>query len=148
MSDPTHSKEGGCLCGAVRYRIDGPILMTAVCHCTHCQRQSGSVLSFNVMVDEAHYHQQGSTKVYEDRGDSGKPVWRHFCGDCGSPILSRLGVRPGLLAVKGGTLDSLEGLKPAARLYCRHAPGWLDELGAVEGFAENPPSAEKRVDEG
>lgn len=97
------------------------------------------MLSVNDMVHEAHYHQQGSTKVFDDRGDSGQPVWRHFCGNCCSPILSRLGARPGLLAVKGGTLDSLEDLHPAVRLYCRGAPGWVTDLGAVKGFQDNLP---------
>lgn len=141
MNASVDTREGGCLCGAVRYRIDGPVLTAVVCHCTHCQRQSGSVLSFNVLVDEAQYRQHGVTTVYDDVGDSGHPVWRHFCGRCGSPIVSRLGARPGVLAVKGGTLDSLAGLQPVRRLFCQHAPAWIGSLDNVTGFATTPPAA-------
>jgi len=43
-------RNGGCLCGAVRYVLRGDLQAVAICHCTHCQRQSGSILSFNVVV--------------------------------------------------------------------------------------------------
>ena len=54
-----------------------------------CQRQSGSILSFNVVVRDADYEQRGETMVYVDKGDSGQPLYRHFCGHCGSPIFAK-----------------------------------------------------------
>jgi hypothetical protein len=57
------NRKGGCLCGAVRYVLKGEPRATAICHCTHCQRQSGSLFSFNLVVREADYEQSGGTTV-------------------------------------------------------------------------------------
>ena len=83
-------RKGGCLCGAVRYVLKGEPRAIAICHCTHCQRQSGSLFSFNLVIRKADYEQSGETMVYVDKGDSGQPVYRHFCGRCGSPILATI----------------------------------------------------------
>jgi hypothetical protein len=129
-------RTGGCLCGAVRYRLLGDPLATAVCHCTHCQKQSGGVFSTNLVVPEAAYEQTGDTKVYEDRGDSGQPVLRNFCGACGSPILSRAAVIPGMALVKAGTLDDMTGISPSVEVYCDHAAAWVQPIPGASRFAQ------------
>lgn len=129
-------REGGCLCGAVRYVIKGEPMMTAVCHCTHCQRQSGGVFSTNLGVAETNYAQTGETKVFEDRGDSGQPVWRHFCGACGSPIISKVAVMPGLVMVKAGTLDDMSGLTPSVEVYADHAAAWMAPIPGARRFGQ------------
>ena len=115
------AREGGCLCGAVRYSISGEPLVTAVCHCTHCQKQGGSAFSVVAVVTDAQYSQSGETRVYADRGDSGKGVERHFCGNCGSPIVSLVEAMPGLTMVKAGTLDDPRGLNPTQEVWCGSA---------------------------
>lgn len=129
-------REGGCLCGAVRYVLKSDPIMTAVCHCTHCQRQSGGVFSTNVAVPEAAYVQTGETKVFEDKGDSGQPVWRHFCPNCGSPILSKVAAMPGMVLVKAGTLDDMSGLTPAIEVYTDHAAAWVAPIAGARRFGQ------------
>lgn len=129
-------REGGCLCGAVRYVLKAEPLMTAVCHCTHCQRQSGGVFSTNLGVPEAAYVQTGETKIFTDKGDSGKAVWRHFCANCGSPIRSMVEVMPGLVLVKAGTLDDMSGLKPGVEVYTDHAAEWVTPIAGAQRFAQ------------
>ena len=129
-------REGGCLCGAVRYVLKAEPLMTAVCHCTHCQRQSGGVFSTNLAIPDAAYVQTGETKVFTDKGDSGKAVWRHFCGNCGSPILSKVEAMPGLSLVKAGTLDDMSGLKPGIEVYTDHAAAWVAPIAGAQRFAQ------------
>lgn len=131
----TH-RTGRCLCGAVRYELRSEPAMTAVCHCTHCQRQSGGVFSTNLVVAEGDYLQQGDTRVFEDTGDSGQPVYRHFCGDCGSPIISVVAAMPGLVMLKAGTLDDLAGLKPAVEVYTDHAVDWIAPIAGAQRFAQ------------
>lgn len=144
MSEPTQDaawpREGGCLCGAIRYTIHtAPAPAVAVvCHCTHCQRQSGSVLSFNLILAEPQFEQRGTTKVYTDSGDSGMPVYRHFCGDCGSPITSRPAAKPGMVIVKAGTLDDGSGLAPKIEVYCRHSAKWLPRMPDAARFDTAP----------
>ena len=133
-------RKGGCLCGAVRYVLKGEPRGIALCHCTHCQRLSGSLFSFNLVIREADYEQSGETAIYVDKGDSGQPVYRHFCGACGSPILAKTALIPGKLVVKGGTLDSLEsleGLQPKAEIYTDHAVKWLAPVEGATRFAQN-----------
>ena len=127
---------GGCLCGAVRYRLKCEPMATAVCHCTHCQKQSGGVFSTNLVIPEAQYEQTGETKVYADSGDSGQAVLRHFCGACGSPILSKAGIMPGMVLVKAGTLDDMSGLTPAVEVYTDHAAAWVAPIAGVQRFPQ------------
>ena len=130
------NRAGGCLCGAVRYELTSEPSMTAVCHCTHCQRQSGGVFSTNLVVPEKDYVQRGATKVYADTGDSGQPVYRHFCADCGSPIVSKVAAMPGVVMVKAGTLDDMSGLAPAVEVYTDHAAAWVAPVAGARRFAQ------------
>jgi hypothetical protein len=130
------NRTGGCLCGAVRYELTMDPVVTAVCHCTHCQRQSGGVFSTNLGVPEAAYVQTGETKVYTDTGDSGGAVWRHFCPNCGSPILSKVEAMPGMVLVKAGTLDDLSGLKPGIEVYTDHAAEWVSPIAGAARFPQ------------
>jgi len=131
-------RKGGCLCGAVRYVLKGEPRAVLLCHCTHCQKQSGSFVSFNLLLREADYEQQGETNIFVDEGDSGQPVNRHFCGLCGSPIVVKPASLPGKVVLKAGTLDSLDGLLPQAEIYTDHAAKWLTPVAGAKRFPQNP----------
>lgn len=129
--------QGGCLCGAVRYRLSGEPKAVVACHCTHCQRQSGSLFSVNLVVDAAQYQQEGHTRRFRDTGDSGKAVWRHFCETCGSPLYSDVEARPGALFVKAGTLDDRTQFAPTVEVYTDHAAGWLSLRSVSQSFTQS-----------
>lgn len=132
-------RTGGCLCGAVRYVLKSEPRTSAICHCTHCQKQSGSLFSINFFVNEADYEQRGQTMVFEDKGDSGQPSYRHFCGHCGSPVITKVAMMPGQVIVKAGTLDSLDGIQPPqTEIYTDRAAGWLELVKEARRFARNP----------
>ena len=132
-------REGGCLCGAVRYVLDGEPQAAAICHCRHCQRQSGSLFSFNLFIAEADFEQHGETKIFEDRGDSGQPSYRHFCASCGSPLFTKVAMMPGQVLVKAGTLDRLKGLpSPQVEIYTDRAVEWLTPFAGANRFALSP----------
>ena len=131
--------EGGCLCGANRYAFDGDPVMAVACHCRHCQKQTGSSFSAIVAVPSDVFHQlTGSPKVYEDEGESGKAVHRHFCGKCGSPLYTLADAAPGLVLVKAGTLDDAARFPPSMHVYARSKHDWLGEkpLPEVETLPE------------
>jgi len=115
--------KGGCLCGAVRYEGSDPVV-TAVCHCKHCQKISGSAFSLNVLFTDDKVRFEGATQHYLDTGDSGKHLQRHFCPKCGSSLYTKADALPGLTIVKAGTLDDTSGVKPAVQLYCERAQAW------------------------
>jgi hypothetical protein len=129
-------RKGGCLCGAVRYVLKSEPRAITLCHCTHCQKLSGSAFSFNLLIKEADYEQQGETREYVDRGDSGEPVYRHFCANCGSPILAKIATAPGKVVVKGGTLDNVEGLQPQIEIYTDHEVKWLAPVAGTTRVAQ------------
>ena len=67
---------------------------------------------------------QGNLKTFHDTGDSGQPVDRNFCPECGSPIISDVAVMPDLRFIKAGTLDDTSWLDPKMHAYCDSAEPW------------------------
>jgi len=129
--------DGGCLCGAVRYSFEGEPAAALVCHCTHCQKQAGSAFSTILGVPEAALTMTGQPTSYHDHGESGKLVERIFCGTCGSPLISKVEVAPGMVWVKAGTLDDTAVFKPSAHIWTRSKQCWV-ETGDVPAFDTNP----------
>ena len=126
------TQTGRCLCGNISYTIEGDLLATAVCHCEHCQRQSGGAFSTNLVVQESQLTDSGELSIYEDRGRTGDAVYvlRKFCGNCGSPIVSELLEPAGVLAVKAGTLDDTSAVQPNIQAWCVDKQPWVD-LGDI-----------------
>lgn len=131
------SATGGCLCGQVRYSVNAEPQICVTCHCKNCQRQAGTALSVIVGVAEDAVEISGEVKTYNDTGDSGATVRRQFCGNCGSPVFTRLDQPEGMLFIKAGTLDDTSGLKPAFHCYTKSKQNWV-ELGDVPGFETVP----------
>lgn len=123
---------GGCLCGAVRYGFPGEPLLTALCHCRHCQRQSGSAFSIVAGVPVAGFALTGELRTYVDRADSGRAVERLFCPACGSAVLSRIEPLPDLVLIKAGTLDEPSRLAPSIEVFCDSAMPFVAALAGTE----------------
>jgi len=127
---------GGCLCGAVRYEISSPITELRACHCTHCQKASGAAGSVNAAVPGAAFKlTKGTPRRYAGVADSGRTLYRFFCGDCGSPIYSQRETAPETMMVRAGTLDDSSGLKVTASIWTRSARSW----GHVEPSSKQFP---------
>ena len=124
-------RTGRCLCGAVTYELDGDLIATAVCHCDHCQRQSGGAFSVNLVAHESQLTVNGELKTYEDRGERGDDVYvrRRFCAACGSPIVSELAKTTGVIAVKAGTLDDRSTVQPTVEVWCVERQPWVSLPG-------------------
>ena len=126
---------GGCLCGAVRYELAVEPALVAVCHCTTCQKNTGSAFSLNLgLPGDAVTISGDSLVTYEDHsGASGKPFRRGFCGRCGSPIFGRGDAYAGLMFIKAGTLDDPSWVKPSAHIWCAEKQPWVViEEGATQ----------------
>lgn len=119
--------EGGCLCGAVRYRTQNDPLAVVACHCRNCQRQSGSAFSLVLVVPRGELQLEGTLKTYQDQGTSGQTVFRRFCPDCGSPVLTDTPAaeQQGLIFIKGGTADNAQALRPATHYWTDRAHDWI-----------------------
>ena len=125
------SRTGRCLCGAVTYDITGDLIATAVCHCDHCQRQSGGAFSLNLVVHESQLAVSGDLATFEETGehDDGVYVLRKFCPSCGSPIVSELTGTEGVVAVKAGTLDDKSDVRPTVEVWCVDRQPWVELPG-------------------
>lgn len=118
--------QGSCLCGQVHYSstAEEPAMMV-VCHCPDCQKQSGAAYSTNVLVPIASIRFEGESRgQYVVNGDSGQPVVRNFCRNCGSPLTTELQAFDNLAAVKAGTLDDSSWVKPTIQIWCNSAQPW------------------------
>lgn len=131
---------GSCLCGAVRYESAAEPVLVGVCHCKHCQKQSGSAFSMMVAVPKGTLKLTGEPLAeFHDVGESGQPVVRRFCPKCGSPITSDAAITPMLDWIKAGTLDDTSWFKPQFHMFCDHAQAWARLEDGVPHMPRNPP---------
>ena len=125
------SATGGCLCGNIRYTLKVEPALTVVCHCTHCQKASGSAFSTNLVLQRADIDFSGDMAAYDDKADSGNVLKRSFCPKCGSSLMSESSGRPGSAVLKVGTLDDPSKIKPAMQIWTRSAQPWVKLEGGM-----------------
>lgn len=120
-------REGGCLCGQVRYKVPETPVETVVCHCKNCQKQAGSAFSVVAFYPRDSLQLTGELQTFEDVGTSGQTVFRRFCGNCGSPVITDTENAPdmGLIFIKAGTLDQVDDLKPSVHVWTERKHCWL-----------------------
>jgi hypothetical protein len=119
----TQTLEGGCLCGAIRYRLSGTIEDSAYCHCRTCQRQSGApVVAWFAIAPGALAYTKGKPKGYR----ASTRATREFCGDCETYLLFREDDATASLGVNTATLDDPAQVPPTFHIwYESHVP-WFD----------------------
>jgi hypothetical protein len=133
-------REGGCACGAVRFKVTAPFMGVGVCHCTDCQKGSGGGPNYVALAPkDAFVVTKGEAKVYSCRGDSGADIGRAFCADCGSPLWSVPGGATPFVPVKLGALDDNSDLTPSLHLYTASAPPWHLMHDGLPAFPKSPP---------
>ena len=97
--------DGGCYCGALRFRAEGDPVFKGQCHCRECQYFSGGHPNVVMGMPESGFsYTTGSAKAFR-RGDLETPVTREFCAQCGTHILARAPGLPGAVLIKVGTFD-------------------------------------------
>lgn len=135
----TATIEGGCNCGAVRYRIAGAPIAVVACHCTSCRRQSGATYSVNIVAKTRDVTVEGSLGAYEDNDtSSGKPVIREFCSRCGSPIRSVITAQPAIVAIKAGTADNASDFAPGLHVWTSSKLAWVEIPAGLPALPRDP----------
>jgi len=130
---------GGCLCGAVHFKVDGDPVFAAFCHCKDCQKYTGTGHAAPMAFPESAVTITGATKSYTKTADSGNTITRNFCPNCGSPVFNTLALMPGVVIVPAGALDDPNEYEPAIAIYTSRAPKWDSTNDAVAKFPEGPP---------
>jgi hypothetical protein len=132
---------GGCLCGAVRYRIAAAPIVTRVCWCRVCQYLAAGNGTVNTCFPSNAITIEGPLADYQRIADSGNVMHRRFCPTCGTHMFSEAEARPHLIFVRSGTLDDRELAKPSVSGWTSQAPSWAcidDTIPRVAGQA--PPA--------
>jgi hypothetical protein len=131
---------GGCLCGKIRYRTDAAPKFVSLCHCRDCQKFTGSAFAAVIAWPKAAVAVTGTPKGFAKHGDSGKPIERFFCPDCGASIMDEAQALPGMVMIAAGTLDDPSWVQPASQIYCASAQPWVrfDAAMAMKSFAKVP----------
>lgn len=119
--------EGGCLCGGVRYRLTGKEKWAAVCHCTFCQKRTGSAFGVAVYADASRVEFiGGEMQSYSYRSDeSGRWVKTEFCARCGTTLTWTAEFFPGLRGLAGGTFDDPNWFAIRLHVWTRSAQHWM-----------------------
>jgi hypothetical protein len=114
---------GGCLCGAVRFEIDAPPVSASWCHCTRCQRRTGTAASVQARIEPGSLRLlSGEDALREFKPEDG---WaKVFCGECGSQLWSRSPDDPPVMNVRFGVFDRDPGVRPSFRQFVAYAAPW------------------------
>lgn len=133
MTDTPEQYDGGCMCGAVRYRLTGPFSYSAHCHCRSCQRSVGAGITTYTGIPLDRFQViAGTLSVY----DSSPGVQRGFCNRCGTS-LTYSGEGWDDMAVHSATLDDPSVVHPTSNVYLAERQPWIaidDRLKNYQGF--------------
>lgn len=127
--------EGGCLCGAVRYRFSGPLMNTGICHCRICQKAMGSPYFARVLVAADQSEITGETARYH----SSAGLARLFCPDCGTRICTEWkGGGEHIMGFGLATLDDPQALKPRFHMWTSSKLDWVSIDDGLPQFETEP----------
>ena len=118
-------REGGCACGAVRYRLASEPMFVHCCHCSSCQRQTGSAFVINLLIEAERVELlTGEPQAIDVPRDDGSTQRIHRCPVCQVAVFSEYGM-PTVWFVRGGTLDEPASVTPDVHIYTRSKLPWV-----------------------
>ena len=118
----TEAREGGCRCGQVRFRVSEAPLLTMVCHCTGCQRMTGSAFSLSAMYPAAGFAVTAGEPVV---GGLHGPTQHMFCPHCMSWLFTRPDGADWLVNVRATMFDDAQGFTPFMETYTDEKLAWV-----------------------
>jgi hypothetical protein len=133
--------DGRCHCGYISYEAEIDPEKVMICHCTDCQKLSGSAFRTVAFTREDTFKLlSGELKIYIKTGESGTKRPQAFCPECGTPIYSStVGEGPKAHVIRVGTARQRDELVPKMQLWFRSSQRWLADLGSVPKMEKQPP---------
>jgi hypothetical protein len=128
---------GGCHCGAVRYEVDGDMIVHSLCHCTDCRRHAGApMVGWAMHAADAVKVTQGEPKVYAS-SEHGR---RHFCANCGSGLFYVNNHNlPGIIDIQSATFDDPDAVPATLHIQTAERIGWMARAHELPTFERFPP---------
>ena len=144
--------EGGCTCGAVRYRLADAPMFVNCCHCTWCQRETGGAFVINAIIETSRVAvTKGASEAVPTPSESGRGQLIHRCPACHVALWSHYGGRTALAFIRAGTLDDAAAVTPGAFIFTRSKLPWVvlpPQIPAFEIYYEMetlwPPESRAR----
>lgn len=140
MSDGGSQLTGGCNCGAVRFEVTEPLVSARYCHCTRCQRRTGTAASASAATVPGSFRVvQGEDRLKAWKPEDGAEKW--FCGDCGSAIFTRDREDQEKIGVRMGAFDRDPGVRPSVHQFVAYAAPWepIPDDGLPRYPEQRPP---------
>lgn len=127
--------DGQCHCGNITYEAEIDSGRVSICHCTDCQRLTGTVYRVTVMTERKHItFTGGEPRVYVKTGESGGKRLQYFCPECGSPVFnSGTDTETGVWGIRWGSIRQRDQLVPQRQIWCRSAAPWIHGLREISG---------------
>jgi hypothetical protein len=126
--------EGGCACGAVRYRLTSEPLFVHCCHCLNCQRQTGSAFVINLLIETDRVELlSGEPEPVDVPRDDGSTQRIFRCPTCQVAVFSEYSY-PEVRFVRGGTLDDPTGVTPDVHIFTRSKVDWVELPDSTPAF--------------
>ena len=133
----TYPLHGSCFCGFVRYRLETPPMFVHCCHCTDCQKQTGSAFAINALIEKGRITLlAGEPEPVTMKTDSGHPHDIYRCPDCLSALWSDYGRRRVMAFLRVATLDEPSALPPDVHIYTRSKLDWVVLPEGARAFEE------------
>ena len=133
---------GGCQCGASRYTVREEPFVSYLCHCTACQKRTGSAFGVSVQVPSSGFSlDKGAPKTHSRIADSGNELTMSFCGDCGTTLFGNNNARPQVTVAFGGALDDPSWVPIQAHIWTDSALEWMAMDPGTEQFGGAPDFA-------
>ena len=130
---------GRCLCGATVYRVTAEPLLVYACHCTDCQKRSGSAFGLSMWVRRTDIEvTKGEAATHVSTTEDGRVRHGRICATCGTRLWSEPQKHREFAIVRAGTLDDRSWLRPAAHLWTRSAQPWFVFPEGVPRYETQP----------
>ena len=138
MAEPAVT--GGCLCGGVRFELTEPATDAGYCHCTRCQRRTGTAASAQARIDARTFRLLLGADLIQAWRPPGVGFEKCFCRACGAHLFSRNPDEPAQMAIRLGAFDGDPGVRPSWRAFVAYAAPWeaIPDDGLAR-FAEAKP---------
>ncbi len=130
---------GGCLCGRVKFQVTPPFIAFHVCHCSQCQRSTGSAHASNIFCDKENIEWlQGEDLVRRFDPEEAGVISKAFCTHCGS-LVPYISAKNGKLVIPAGSLSDDPGITPQDNIFWEDRASWYDSVITAPRFGAFPP---------
>lgn len=138
---------GACQCRGIRYQCTAAPRSIYACHCTECQRQSGSAFGTSMLVArETFAFTQGAPATWVRTTESGRKVECLFCPDCGTRLAHLPQHSPGMAIVRPGALDDTSWIRLAGHIWTRSKQPWFEVPAGSITYEQQPPDFSKLIE--